>query len=56
MNDQSLIIKKNKNSIEFKNSVYLSQAYQDFNFNFKSVFKFNNLAIIAFKKKVIKSN
>ena len=31
MNDQSLIINKHKNSIEFKNRVYLSQAYQDFN-------------------------
>ena len=47
MNDQSLIIKKNKNSIEFKNSVYLSQAYQDFNFNFKSVFKFNNIIYLC---------
>ena len=43
MNNQSLIINKYKNSIEFKNRVYLTQAYQDFNFNSSSVFMFNNI-------------
>ena len=45
MNNQSLIIitKKNKNSIEFKNRVYLTQAYQDFNFKYSSAFMFNNI-------------
>ena len=40
MNDESLIINKYKNSIEFKNRVYLSEAYKDFNFKFQSAFMF----------------
>ena len=45
MNNQSLIIniKKNRNTIEFKNRVYLTQAYQDFNFKSSSVFMFKNM-------------
>ena len=43
MNNQSLIINKYKNSIEFKNRVYLTQAYQDFNFNFKSAYMFDSI-------------
>ena len=45
MNNESLIIitKLNKNSIEFKNRVYLTQAYQDFNFNFKSAYMFDSI-------------
>ena len=45
MNNQSLIIniKKNKNTIEFKNKLYLTQAFQDFNFKSSSVFMFNNI-------------
>ena len=43
--NQSLIIniKKNRNTIEFKNRVYLTQTYQDFNFKSSSVFMFNNM-------------
>lgn len=47
MNNQSLIINKYKNSIEFKNRVYLTQAYQDFNFNYSSVFMFNNMIYLC---------
>ena len=47
MNNQSLIINKYKNSIEFKNRVYLTQAYQDFNFKSSSVFMFNNMIYLC---------
>ena len=43
MNDQSLIINKHKNSIEFKNRVYLSQAYQDFNFKYQCTLIFKSI-------------
>ena len=45
MNNQSLIINimENKRTFEFKNRVYLTQTYQDFNFKSSSVFMFNNI-------------
>ena len=47
MNNQSLIINKYKNSIEFKNRVYLSEAYQDFNFKFLSAFIFKSMIYLC---------
>ena len=47
MNDQSLIINKHKNSIEFKNRVYLSQAYQDFNFKYQCTLIFKSMIYLG---------